>query len=38
MIDTNPPIRPHHHNEEVLVAGGDQDAEEDYGELFAEGK
>ena len=35
MIAVNPPLRPHHHNEEVLMAGDEQE-ESDLGELFAE--
>jgi hypothetical protein len=37
-VIVTPPIRPHHTNEEVLMAGEGQDEEEDLGELFAEGK
>ena len=37
MIFVTPPIRPHHHNEEVLMAGDDQDDGEGLGELFADG-
>ena len=35
MIAVNPPLRPHHHNGEVLMAGDEQE-ESDLGELFAE--
>jgi hypothetical protein len=36
MTTMNLPIRPHHRNDEALMAGDEQDEEEDLGELFAE--